>query len=258
MRVPPGARPLRSWDPGHVVTARMRRRPSPGGHLPAGARDCSRSSGGPGESGGRGPGHAALGGRAPFRSRSGVGRHAVPRHTGLGGRPSCAHQPHCAPVTPPGRTVWPARSWPPQLGAAALGGGARPRVRRTQGDSPRRPPAPRRLRSFLSNALPGPAPRRRPCGLHSRRFGCPTASRWPVFSPQKRRAEPWAPDGPRSRAGARWPRGWTGQELRVAPGKPSPSPPGVPGALSFSPGRQKGQLKGTAVGLPQATSDFAA
>lgn len=124
--MPPGARPLRSWDPGHVVTARMRRRPSPGGHLPAGARDCSRSSGGPGESGGRGPGHAALGGRAPFRSRSGVGRHAVPRHTGLGGRPSCAHQPRCAPVTPPGRTVRPARSCPPQLGAAALGGGAPP------------------------------------------------------------------------------------------------------------------------------------
>lgn len=52
--------------------------------------------------------------------------------------------------------------------------------------------------------------------------------------------------------------GGRARELRVAPGKPSPSPPGVPGALSFSPGRQKGQLKGTAVGLPQATSDFAA
>lgn len=183
MRVPPGARPLRSWDPGHVVTARMRRRPSPGGHLQAGARDCSCSSGGPGESGGRGPGRAALGGRAPFRSRSGVGRHAVPRHTGLGGRPSCAHQPRCAPVTPPGRTVWPARSWPPQLGAAALGGGAPPRVRRTQGDLPQRPPAPR----------------------------------WPVFSPQKRWAEPWAPDGPSSRAGARWPRGWAGQGAAGGP-----------------------------------------
>lgn len=91
--MPPGARPLRSWDPGHVVTARMRRRPSPGGHLPAGARDCSRSSGGPGESGGRGPGRAALGGRAPFRSRSGVGRHTVPATRALADGPAVLTSP---------------------------------------------------------------------------------------------------------------------------------------------------------------------
>lgn len=148
-----------------------------------------------------------------------------------------------------------------ELAATARGrstGGRRPpHVRRTQGDSPRRPPAPRRLRSFLSNALPGPAPRRRPCGLHSRRFGCPTASRWPC-SP----CRSGGPSrGPRMGPGAGLvhggQEGGRARELRVAPGKPSPSPPGVPGALSFSPGRQKGQLKGTAVGLPQATSDFA-
>lgn len=38
-----------------------------------------------------------------------------------------------------------------------------------------------------------------------------------VFSLQKRRAEPWAPDGPRSRAGARWPRGWAGQGAAGGP-----------------------------------------